>query len=78
MLHSYIFVLIFFITFCGHQGIVLRGHRDSEFLNTHEPLINKGNFRELLKYFFKATSSSDDESYKLAHHNYSKNAQYIS
>jgi hypothetical protein len=63
---------------CGKQGIALRGHRDSGPLNIDEPLINEGNFRSLLRFFFKATIISGDESFKLVKENCSKNALYIS
>lgn len=38
------------ITFCGRQGLALRGRRDSGPLSFEEPANNDGNFQSLLRF----------------------------
>lgn len=46
--------LIECILLCGRQGLSLRGHNYSEpILMEHEPVENYGNFRALLRVWFK-------------------------
>ncbi|XP_074030566.1 52 kDa repressor of the inhibitor of the protein kinase [Leptinotarsa decemlineata] len=65
------------VTFCGRQGLALRGHRDGGILNItddQDVVENEGNFRALLRMRVE----SGDEDLKQHLMNADKNATYIS